>query len=203
MGEKIEREDNMRVRCKDNKGATYGLTEGRIYETLEDFGDECVWMINNNGSRDYYHKSRFEKVGEVMKIKDWKELDGKEINGYLLSYDDWSKYVYVKNNLGLSLTAMQTKHSSKEKILEILRLYGIEIEFEKEITITQTQFHYLKWIESFGSNVSIKLNKNNPPFVMWENGKFGQYQGDFKMFPQLATEVEYLVSDLLKIKVEG
>ena len=136
-----------------------------------------------------------------MKIKDWKDLDNKHIKGNNIAVRDG--YIHIDFDRNESVSMSLSVKMNQSEIIGHLKLLGIEVEFEKETTITQIQFYYLKWIESFGSNVSIKLSKNNPPFVAWDNGKFGQYQGDFKMFPQLEVGVDYLVSDLLNMKVEG
>ena len=139
-----------------------------------------------------------------MKIKNWKELNGIELaNGYVI---EATKYEY---KLALSHHKFATMELSREgigteDIIKILAVLGLDVEFEKEPTITQEEHDLLKWL---GNYDDLFLNK-------WRDGEeiaCGTFKAQKSygihftkcLFNWFEPNKQYAVSDLLKMKVEG
>jgi hypothetical protein len=131
-----------------------------------------------------------------MKIKDLMALDQTSIREYdFLINEVW--FCVRKNDtyyIDFSMTNM-----SSDEIIAHLALLGIEVEFKKEITISQNDYN---WLVAMDFNERM-LKKTVAPFrkcvtVGIENIPFTDH-----LFNDLEPNKEYLVSDLLKFRIEG
>jgi hypothetical protein len=186
----------MRVKCID-----YGYSDMKYGEEFEIPTPIGAYYFIKGA---YRLINKFERIDKVMKIKDWKELDGiKLANGYVI---EATKYEY---KLALSHHKFATMELSREgigteDIIKILAALGLDVEFEKEPTITQEEHDLLKWL---GNYEDLFLHK-------WRDGEeiaCGTFKAQKSygihftkcLFNWFKPNKQYAVSDLLKMKVEG
>jgi hypothetical protein len=197
----------MKVRCKYNTGVAHQLTDGKTYNAInvnKNCGvmKDCYEVIDDNNQKIVFARDRFERVEEVMKIKEIGDLIQKKIGVY--SFQTSAEWIYVFKNSMYHVN--YSTRMSDEEIIAHLALLGIDIEFEKEVTITQAQYYLLKWLETLGEEVIVDINyKAYGLLAHYKNGKnlfTMELLNLWKAFSGL-DEGRHKVSDLLKMKVEG
>lgn len=144
----------MKVICKNvdgcfcsTKGVFGGLTEDKEYEIIRESEDN-YWIINDFGYKDYYHRKRFEiakenvvEVENVIKIKDLKELNGKQFGQYKIDAKYDNTIFIDKDEYDDSITIPLL--FGNEAIIKILSALGIEIEFETNPTLTKIEHDFV------------------------------------------------------------
>lgn len=194
MGDKIEREDNMFVKCNSNN--CYRLKKNDTYKIIRETDKEYYIKLSEDVTG-IYNKNDFIRIvkEEVMKIKQWSDLENSIINGFAFSVTNY--YVNVRSN-GDSVMTFYYKTNTNNQIIAHLALLGIEIEFEKEVTITQNDYN---WLVAMELEKTVGIMKSGSDNHVWIGG--------FKaintkhLFKTLEPNKGYLVSDLLKCRVEG
>jgi hypothetical protein len=185
----------MFVTC--NSHNCYRLIKGCIYKAIKETDTEYYIKLSKDVTGIYNKKDFTPTREEVMKIKEWKELHGKEPGGY---------WVHIYNNI-ISVTKnceeylKVSRKFSNDQIIAHLALLGIEVEFEKETTITQNDYNYLKAITDDNRSVLCSTIIKKPFDCVMLDGVY--LPCTIKLFCSLVDNEKYLVSDLLKMKVEG
>lgn len=187
----------MIVICVDDGMCSY-IVNGGKYKVVAQ--GENTYAIKIDGIEVWYNKTRFKKVEEVMKIKKWTELNDKKINGHVFCVGDKSIGIYqekANSNIEMTLSIIAL---STDQIIAHLALFGIDIEFEKEVTITQNEFNILNL---YKPNIKLKRTlENSEIFTINEDGGWYYIKNSEKLFPFLEIDKEYLIGDILKMKVE-
>jgi hypothetical protein len=195
-----------------NENIIYGftlnntITKNCIYAVISEV-DGYYELKNDAGIIKQYNKQYFTPIKEeVMKIRQWEDLDNKilTLNGYKLSTVNNDKTIQIFKGDDYC-GEFKPLAFSNEQIIAHLALLGIKVEFEKPMTITQEEYDLLKYLSHKSTGIVIQRNMSSQKLYC----KWGQLYGctleisnadDFKWF-ELGKE--YLVSDLLKMKVEG
>lgn len=132
---------------------------------------------------------------QIMKIKKWEDLDGKFIDNKRIFI--WAKEIRIwvddKSKLILS------RDLDDDQIIAHLALFNINIEFIKEPTITKEEHDFLQWLYTRDSNANIYRTLKD---CNWRSKDVG-WTKTASYFSELEYGIHYLVSDLLKLKVEG
>jgi len=195
---RVIKEENMKVKCID-KYYSEIITAGKEYDVMGE--SETHYVIANDGGYIVsYLKKYFEPIkgnGMKMIVKDWKDLDGTRLNlGYVINSKYYKEYMILGHQ---TLSNIYLPHDlGKENILRILSAFGLEVEFEKEITLTQKDRNFLTSLligegdsvvkKGFLSNVIVSTTII--PYTC-------------HLLDSLEYEKMYKYSDLLKMKVEG
>jgi hypothetical protein len=186
----------MFVKCDSHN--CYRLIKGIVYKVVKETETEYHIKLSKdiNG---IYNKKDFTPIKEeVMKIKDWKELDG-VLSKYNVKCERGVLLIYNSN---LFVSKTDTTTCEKQIIIDWLKLYGIEVEFEKEMTITQMEWDMLNWYKHY-SNAKIKrILSNSEVYIIKEDGWWSYIKNSDNLLTWLEIDKEYLVSDLQKMKVE-
>jgi hypothetical protein len=182
----------MFVTC--NSHNCYKLIKGCIYKAIKETDKEYYIKLSKDVTGIYNKKDFTPTREEVMKIKEWKELDGVVIKGQRLKVGSDYIAVYIGNDWQMAISL----NFSKEEKLAHLKLRGIEVEFKKEMTITQISKNIL-------SSLDINPNCYVTKMQTCTNIKVGAVEIPLTghLFQTLDTGKEYLVNDLLNMKVEG
>jgi hypothetical protein len=190
----------MRVIANCHDSERFGLLKfGKEYEVLEE-SELMYFVMNEKNERQPYYKSRFTpiKEDEVMKIKNWKEINGvSSENGNHFNYCKASDQIEVKNDNRDSLIFIDTEFASTEQIVVVLKAFGLEVEFEKEPTITQNDYN---WLIAMNLPVITSIIKPDHNHVITVDSF--DMPRTYYIFNSLDFKRPYLVSDLLKMKVE-
>jgi hypothetical protein len=202
----------MKVRCTNPNGCGKALINGNEYEVLGENGEYYEILREDRDEMrvgmktGWYLKSRFTPIKEdkVMKIKEWKELNGYRLsNGYIIDSQPSDLYLTLTHDSLLNL-CFSYQGIGTENIIKILEVMGLKVEFEKEPTITQEEHDLLKWL---GNYEDLFLHK-------WRDGEeiaCGTFKAQKSygihftkcLFNWFEPNKQYAVSDLLKMKVEG
>ena len=190
----------MKVRCALRE-VPYDLLKDKDYETYQDT-ETKYRILNEFKTFKYYPKEDFVEVKEeVMKIKEWNDINGKEINGNRIEVIGKSIYINFNSNPSVSMSI--STNMKQSDIIAHLALLGIEVEFEKPMTITQIEWDMLNWYKHY-SNAKIKrILSNSEVYIIKEDGWWSYIKNSDNLLTWLEIDKEYLVSDLLKCRIEG
>ena len=158
-----------------------------------------IGSVHDDISDKLFSEKEFEfQKEEVMEIKGWKELDGKEINGYV--FDIGSLWVKIRlSDTKTHVLTLWFEAMSDEVMIEHLKLHGIEVEFEKPMTITQEEHDFLQWLYTRNKNATISRKGTSRN---WQSGCI-EWAGTYSYFSEFNVGMEHPVSDLLKCRIEG
>jgi hypothetical protein len=133
-----------------------------------------------------------------VKIKSWKELHGIKLNGeYVIDAETFKPFVIALRHKEYDDVWLSYVGIGEERILKILAVMGLKVEFEKEPTITQNDYNWLVAMDFERNVIIMKSCSDNHVWI-----------GGFKsintkhLFQSLEMNKPYIVSDLLKLKVE-
>jgi hypothetical protein len=132
----------MKVRCKTTRGLNTNwyyqeITAGNMYEVLGE-GDTYYVIISDKGRHLAYRKELFEVVEEekmesVIKIKEWKDLNGLKNEKYVMRISYRTIYVRKLPDNAHEVEALRIfipDYATKE-IIEFLKILSFNIEFQK------------------------------------------------------------------------
>jgi hypothetical protein len=193
------------MKVVSNENIKYGysldntITKNCIYTVISEV-DGYYELKNDAGIIKQYDKQYFTPIKEeVMKIKEWKDLDGvSSENGNHFIYCKAADQIEVKNTNRDSLIFIDTEFASAEQIVVVLKAVGLEVEFEKEPTITQNDYN---WLVAMRLSDDSRIKRDTACGCLKINGSNILYT--LSILGNLEVGKEYLVSDLLKMKVEG
>jgi hypothetical protein len=189
----------MKVRCKYNTGVAHQLTDGKTYNAInvnKNCGvmKDCYEVIDDNNQKIVFARDRFERVEEVMKIKEIGDLIQKKIGVY--SFQTSAEWIYVFKNSMYHVN--YSTRMSDEEIIAHLALLGIDIEFEKEVTITQNDHNWLVAMEvPYSKIVDKRFNDTNIIIDTIEIPYTSHLLQGLEKYDDITF------GDLLKMKVEG
>ena len=158
------------------------------------------YRIKEDKSEWFWVKEMFEPVGELIKIKEWEDLDEVENEKYKIIVSG-SNYLYICNNGHPNHYAsyLVTDALSKQVALDWLRSFGFNVEFGKTIKLTRDEKEILDALVLLGLTYFYRtllgtlIAKNNDmKYIELRNGVF-QFisKGELMQF-----------EDLLKMEVE-
>jgi hypothetical protein len=187
----------MKVKCKD-KYYSESITIGKEYILMGE-SETHYAIINDDGYMVSYDKKYFEPMKvNSMKIKEWKELGGKTINGYVIAVDTICEEIDVRKNFQNCIRIYYPRLST-EQIITQLKPFGIDVEFEKGQTITQNDYNFIEIYCNNQDEATItKTGKDGYVFI----GSL-KMPLSWKLFESLEYGKPYFVSDLRKFRVEG
>jgi hypothetical protein len=185
----------MKVRCALRE-VPYDLLKDKAYETYQDT-ETNYRILNEFKTFKYYRKEDFVEVKEdkVMKIRQWEDLDGKTINGFEISVNDEWMTITKRNWYCMDIYYHSVPTS---QIIAHLALLGIEVEFEKEPTITQNDYNWLVAMEvPYSKIVDKRFNDTNIIIDTIEIPYTSHLLQGLEKYDDITF------GDLLKMKVEG
>jgi hypothetical protein len=187
----------MKVRCALRE-VPYDLLKDKVYETYQDT-ETNYRILNEFKTFKYYRKEDFVEVKEdkVMKIRQWEELAGKVINGYTIAVDAICDEMDVRKNFQNCIRIYYARLST-EQIITQLKPFGIEVQFDKEPTITQNDYNWLVAMK-LKPNWRIQRNYTKSNIIC----NLDELHHTSHILSSLELDTPYLVSDLLKMKVEN
>jgi hypothetical protein len=196
----IVEEKQMKVTATTNikNGLTMDnlITKNCIYTVLRE-DDGYYELKNDNGEIKKYEIEYFEPLKEdkQMKkiIKDWKELDGVELDGGYVFHATLKEFIELRSELFPNIP-LHYGAVSKENIIKILAVFGLDVEFPKEPKITQNDYNWLVAMK-LDDNVGIKRDYKDRGIIV------GLILLPFTSHLFKSLDKEYLVADLLKMKV--
>jgi hypothetical protein len=126
-------------------------------------------------------------------IKDWKELNGVELDGGCKIDANCESCLFIDlndENMGIPY------FFGNERIIKILAVFGLDVEFDKEPTITQ---HDRNWLIATNLNYTYKIKKQfSECNISVENQTIPFTK---ELFETLEYDKEYTVNELMKMKV--
>jgi hypothetical protein len=183
----------MKVKCKEE---LFGLTEGDVCEVLEE--SISHYRIKVGGILIWYRKADFKIVEDKpMKkiIKDWHELHGIELDdGFEIdSNEAYMETVYIQKIPNGWIIPLRYDMGN-DRIIKILAVFGLDVEFAKEPTITQNDYN---WLVALNIPEQNKIRKSHQLVTI--NGNLVMYSDN--ILNGLEKHKEFTVSDILKMKV--
>jgi hypothetical protein len=124
-------------------------------------------------------------------IKDWKELNGVELDGGCKIDANCESCLFIDlndENMGIPY------FFGNERIIKILAVFGLDVEFAKEPTITQNDYN---WLVALNIPEQNKIRKSHQLVTI--NGNLVMYSDN--ILNGLEKHKEFTVSDILKMKV--
>jgi hypothetical protein len=189
----------MRVKCIDGSRCGGNIINGKEYENIEQSDDDYYCVIRETDKiRGLYYKSRFKIVeGKPMKkiIKDWHELHGIELDdGFEIdSNEAYMETVYIQKIPNGWIIPLRYDMGN-DRIIKILAVFGLDVEFAKEPTITQNDYN---WLVALNIPEQNKIRKSHQLVTI--NGNLVMYSDN--ILNGLEKHKEFTVSDILKMKV--
>jgi hypothetical protein len=125
----------MKVRCIKT-GIHEFIRIGQEYEVIEEQVKGCYQIMNNNNQYFSYEKELFELVEdenvEVIKIKEWSELDGVKNDKFVIICKGRSNVIsmFTKGE-EFYVGDLCTDYIDEKTIIGILKLVGFDVEFIK------------------------------------------------------------------------
>jgi hypothetical protein len=138
----------MKIKCTNNVAAEYRLTVGKMYEaTVDVIMEDWYWVTDDMGEHSSYYSNRFSILWDYntqcRPIKDWKELHNAESAiGKLFVYEAFIRLEMLQTR---SVSSNISINMDKEYILGYLKLFGFNVSFEQEHTLSQKEFDMLNW----------------------------------------------------------
>jgi len=199
----------MKVKCKD-KYYSESITIGEEYILMRE-SETHYAIINDDGDMVSYDKKYFEPIEQKEKsnkktIKDWKDLDGFENDRFVLRWRNCVIALILKGKnriIDFDTGYLRPCHfedfDSRDTVLAWLKLFGFDVEFEKEMTITQNDYNFIEIYCNNQDEATItKAEKDGYVFI----GSL-KMPLSWKLFESLEYGKPYFVSDLRKFRVEG
>jgi hypothetical protein len=128
-----------------------------------------------------------------VKIKSWKDLDNRYINGNRFAVSE--KYIEISFTNNPSIGMVISTSMKCSDIIAHLALLGVDVEIEKPMTITQNDYNWL-----VATNIPEQYSIIKSHELVSVNGIAVMYTEN--VLNGIEKHKSYLVSDLLKMKVE-